>query len=812
MINWNKLKNWDCIIKSKHQIFRQVCLLLLITGIGFAFAATRAEMDSGVQQFQRGAYEKALETFRNAYDSKPLEENVFAALSLFMIIKCDFELGNYNRVVQDSRLFERTFRDSRYLPDVMFERGKALAMKHQYYPAMLSAIRVLSISQDEELKKDVMDFTGDISRYYLQPSDLEMLSSLVVGEESLTYLKLVWAERNIILGDYNAAQQLLQEVKSELITKEYVDKYKELNKYLNKSKISEEPEVNIAVVLPLTGRYSDTGNELLEGIKYSFESYRNKLKKRVNIIIVDTESNVRVGLRNLKQLLDMQNISAVIGPLTSEMAISMAPLCEYANVPLIAPTATADNLIDMGTSIFQLNPEQQQRAMTLANYATDSLGYRRFAIIAPSTEYGVDISNAFMKSVEKNGGEVVYNVWYNDTPTNINDKLSELKDDAEYLPPYFNYLDGFYEARANGFFNIDTARLEIDSLETVVLDSLFLDSLAYDSLLIDSLYAVAIEDTLPPPDTTFILEELWPDDETIYEVLLFGNWFDSSRVPTDTLFSRLKVHAKDWLSSDISLEEKYNTIITDSICILLDEQDSDNRKMEISYLLMNLDSIKIPTEFIGDYYFSPLIIDTVALEPYINYELVDSIRTALTVIDSIDALWLLSETDTALFPFIFPYENYGIEAVYIPVPQNHIQYIAPQWAKNRFPAYLLGDGNWYQTNLLNRYKSNIDSMIIASDYYWDSKDIELRRFSKYFSQKTDKQPNRIHIYGYESMNLLMSVIESGANTAREISEKLQVLEGRHGIIRRIEFSPDHPRSSVGVRLIRFYKGNLKPIN
>ena len=787
-------------------------MLFLLVGLSFAYAATRAEVDQGVQQFQRGAYEKALITFRTAYDSKPLDENVFAAISLFMMVKCDFELGNYNRVVQDSRLFERTFKDSRYLPDVMFERGKALAMKGQYYPAMLSAIQVLSISQDEELKEDVMEFTADISRYYLLPSDLEMLSSLVVGEESLTYLKLIWAERNIIMGDYFNAEQLLQEVKSDLIIKEYINKYKELYKYLNKSKISEEPEVNIAVVLPLTGRYSDTGNQLLEGIKYSFESYRNKLTKRINIVIVDTESNVRTGLSNLKQLLDMQNISAVIGPLTSEMAVSMAPLCEYAGVPLIAPTATADNLIEMGSSIFQLNPEQQQRAMTLANYATDELGYKRFAIVAPSTEYGIEISNAFMKSVEKNGGEVIYNVWYNGTPTNINDKLSELKDDAEYLPQYFNYLDGFYESRANGYFNIDTTNLDIDSLDIAFLDSIFVDTLAYDSLLIDSLYAETIEDTLPPPDTTFILEELWPDDESIYEVLLFGNWFDSMRVSTDTLFSRLKDHAKNWLSSDISLEEKYNTIITDSICILLDEQDNDPWKMEISYLLMEMDSIKIPADFVGDYYFQRLIIDTLALEPYINYDLVDSLKSALATIDSIDALWLLNETDTTLFPYIFPYENYGIEAVYFPVPQNHIQYIAPQWAKNRFPAYLLGDGNWYQTNLLNRYKSNIDSMIISSDYYWDSKDIELRRFSKYFSQKTDKQPNRIHIYGYESMNLLMSVIENGGNTASEISEKLKVLEGQHGIIRRIEFTPDHPRSSIGVRLIRFYKGNLKPIN
>jgi hypothetical protein len=62
------------------------------------------------------------------------------------------------------------------------------------------------------------------------------------------------------------------------------------------------------------------------------------------------------------------------------------------------------------------------------------------------------------------------------------------------------------------------------------------------------------------------------------------------------------------------------------------------------------------------------------------------------------------------------------------------------------------------------------------------------------------------------MNLLMQIIENGGNSANEISEKLKSLEGRHGIIRRIEFTPAKPRSSSGVRLISFYKGKIEPIN
>ena len=58
----------------------------------------------------------------------------------------------------------------------------------------------------------------------------------------------------------------------------------------------------------------------------------------------------------------------------------------------------------------------------------------------------------------------------------------------------------------------------------------------------------------------------------------------------------------------------------------------------------------------------------------------------------------------------------------------------------------------------------------------------------------------------------MQIVENGGNTAKEISDKLKSLEGRYGIIRRIEFTPERPRSSSGVRIISYYKGTLKPIN
>ena len=765
-------------------------------------------MDRGIREYERGAYEKALETFRESYGSEAPEANVYASLSLFMMIKSEFRLGKYTGVTEDSRIFERLFPSSRYLPDVLFERAKALAARGQYSPALQSAVRILSLTEDKELLEDVMEFCDDVTRYYCSPADIEMILPLVIGRESLSYIKLLLARRYIAAGDHSSAELLLREVKTELYTEAFVRQYKDITKYLNKSRDSEEPEINIAVVLPLTGRYSETGNQLLEGIKYAYDEQRSQSRKRVNLIIADTQSEIKTGLKVLREILGMQNITAVLGPLNSETAISMAPLCEYAGVPLITPTATADDLVDMGENVFQLNPEQQKRAMALADHTADSLGYRRYAVVAPANDYGIEITNAFRRGVEKNGGSVISNVWYSGTPTDINDKLEDLQETAEYLPPYFSYLEGYYKAREEGLFETDSA-----TAGESIMDSVLTDSLAYDTEQMDSLYAAYHEDTVKTEaDTSFLLEALWPDDPLTYEIILQG-LSDTTDIISDTLLERFRRQADAWLSGEITPEERYNARITDSLCILLEALQREQIPVWLDTLAAVLDTVAIDTAYLADYHFSPLVPDTTELAPYIDMDRVDSLKTELADMDSLSAIWLLSETDPALFPYIFPHENYGIDAVYMPIPLSHIKFIAPQWAKHRFNALLLGDGNWYNTTILNRYRSNIDSMLIASDYYWDSRDIELRRFARDFRQKTGEQANRIHIYGYESMDLLMDLFEKEAlRSAKELRRQLSTLKGTYGIIRRIRFEPGHPRSSSGVRIIRFYKGRITPLN
>lgn len=786
-------------------------LLLLMLAGSLLFAADRESMDLGIRHFKRGAYEKSLQIFREAYESAAPEKNVFAALSLFMIIRNEYEMGNSEAVFRDSRIFEQLFPDSRYLPDVYFDRARALARETRFYAAMLSAVNILSMKADEALKNDVHSFCGDLSRFYLNSGDFELIEALVSAGDAMNSFTLFQSENLIGAGERISARRLLNTLGPEGLHERDLKLYEDLVRKLEQSPENgqAEEEINIAVLLPLSGTYSNTGNEVLDGMKLAYEIRRAESKKPYNLIIVDTESDVKKGLINLKNLLKIQKISAILGPLNSDMAVSMAPVCEYHGIPMITPTATADDLTEMGTSIFQLNPEQRRRAEALADYATDSLHYRRFAIVSPVDDYGIEISTAFTRRAERNGAAIIQQLWYNGTPTDINDKLAALKEEAEYLPPYFSYLKGFYEARAAGFFDPEH-EADPDSAYSSVLDSMFTDTLQFAAEAMDSLYAIPGEGAAEPADTVFLLESFWPDDPEVYSLILNESGSAEDAV-LDSLIEEFTQRSKSWLSPEITLEEKYNTEIKDSICILLDAVRRDSLPGWLPAMLAEYRPVPVDSTLPVNFYLAPPGEDIPLNISYIDLALVDSLQTELMSMDSLSALRLLAETDTVLFPYIFPFDRYGIDAVYMPIPQQHIQYIAPQWARHRFSTHLLGDGNWYNTALLERYKSNIDSMIIASDYYWDSRDVQLRRFARDFINKTGEQPNRIHIYGYESMEMLMTVIEKAGPNPADIRQELLHFSEPCGIIRNIEFRKDNPRSSGGVRLINFYKGKLTPI-
>ena len=161
----------------------------------------------------------------------------------------------------------------------------------------------------------------------------------------------------------------------------------------------------ILVLAPLSGTHSELGNYMLEGILL----YADSLKNKVKIQIEDDRANPVTALARVKQAITRDSIVAIIGPLLSASATTVAAwMSEKApHIPLITPTATDDGIAEMGKNIFQLNVSSARLAYAIAEYAMNCLQINEFAIMAPFGDYGSLMADEFQRAVERRGGVIL---------------------------------------------------------------------------------------------------------------------------------------------------------------------------------------------------------------------------------------------------------------------------------------------------------------------------------------------------------------------------------------------------------------------
>jgi len=182
----------------------------------------------------------------------------------------------------------------------------------------------------------------------------------------------------------------------------------------------------ILVLAPLSGSHAELGSYMVQGITLYADSLKNKTQLR----FIDDLANPAVALKKLKQALAQDSVVAVIGPLLSASAATVAAwMSEKApQIPLITPTATDDGIAEMGKNIFQLNVSQARLAASIAEYAMDCLEINEFAIMAPLGDYGSLMAEEFQRAVERKGGMILAMQNYAEGLPDYQNDFKRLKD------------------------------------------------------------------------------------------------------------------------------------------------------------------------------------------------------------------------------------------------------------------------------------------------------------------------------------------------------------------------------------------------
>lgn len=157
----------------------------------------------------------------------------------------------------------------------------------------------------------------------------------------------------------------------------------------------------IAVVLPLTGEYSQYGEAIQRGLELAHEELVAG-GSDVTIEVLDSQSDPATGRELLDQ--SMADSIGAIGGATSAEALEGIQAADSRNVALLSPTASSPELSGASRNFFRIFPSGDKESAILAGFIANQLQSERLAILYQNDPYGTATAES-IKSVYT--GEVV---------------------------------------------------------------------------------------------------------------------------------------------------------------------------------------------------------------------------------------------------------------------------------------------------------------------------------------------------------------------------------------------------------------------
>jgi len=225
-------------------------------------------------------------------------------------------------------------------------------------------------------------------------------------------------------------------------------------------KVPRPEVVKIGVFEPITGIYKYAGNLELEGIKLANQLYPEVDDIKIELLIMDNQSDKLTSARVVSDLIQIENVSALIGSWSSTLSLSAGPILSDLKVPAVAPTSTNQDLTVGNDYYFRACFSDSFQGNELANYVYYDLGIRKAALV---TEQGNDYSNGlgrffverFIELNDSDPDSILYKLDYDSNQTidvNEIDKILSLNPEAIFIPGgYDKSAQWIQTARGRGY-------------------------------------------------------------------------------------------------------------------------------------------------------------------------------------------------------------------------------------------------------------------------------------------------------------------------------------------------------------------------
>ena len=321
----------------------------------------------------------------------------------FNMAVCNFEIGKFGIAEKLFKTVIRKSLDKKKKWKALYFLSRLDGMRFGFDEGIEKLKKVYEQVDDREMSKQAFKLTEKMIDGELGE---RVLSSLLQKYETgfpadLLLLKKIslHREQRDIRGYKSVVEKFLYKFpkhqKSEVLKRE-----------LEIIQTGNDSQINVGVVLPLTGKLAATGQKVLQGIQLAYNLLPEASRDEIFLNVQNSSGSIGIEeiLRNLAR---NPKTVGVLGPLLSDEIKQSADVADLFKLPVFSPTASSADLVETSPYIFRNALTRKIQARFLAEYSINTLKLRRFVVLYPMESFGEELKDEFLKAVESFGGEVV---------------------------------------------------------------------------------------------------------------------------------------------------------------------------------------------------------------------------------------------------------------------------------------------------------------------------------------------------------------------------------------------------------------------
>ena len=190
-------------------------------------------------------------------------------------------------------------------------------------------------------------------------------------------------------------------------------------------------DISIGVVLPLTGRLTDSfGIPISQGFELALSEISTAQPNgvKLKLIIEDGQSTVEGAVAAFNKLIHQDGVSVILGPATSSQTEKAFPIAQENQIVVISPTSSARGLSAIGDFAFRVALTTDTLIPNGIEVTHTQLDYQRAATMYDETDlFSTDGDASVQEVLTANGVEVLITETFKGGDTDFSAQLTRIQ-------------------------------------------------------------------------------------------------------------------------------------------------------------------------------------------------------------------------------------------------------------------------------------------------------------------------------------------------------------------------------------------------